>query len=470
MNQIEVIPITNPDFLYEDDRGKKITQSKLIDFLEENGFNSIILDGRRELIREVNGIVDIITPKTIFDFLRATLDTPYLREYYDVFAENPGKYIGGPKLQLLKNIDLVNDRDPRNSSRFYFQNCFCEVDEKSITLRDYSELNGSIWQKRIIKNDYSNSTTKSTGQFYQWCINITGKSPTRLLALRSILGYLLHRNKERGENKAIILYDERMGDENKANGRVGKTMLGEAIRQCREVVMNDCKTKDLRSQFANELVSITTDCVYYDDLPKNTKFENFYSFITTGVEVNKKFKPAFRIEGDRSPKLVISSNYYVLGDGGDSDQARRFEFEISNYYNAEFQPENDFGNRFWDSKWPKEEWNKFYEFMMGCVQVYLEHGLLNVEPINLKSKKIEDSTCPEFLEFAKAYFEIDKEMDKRELEAAFKKIYPQWETVSAHRFFKWCNSYAHDNDFTFEAEPSGGKYPCIFRSKSIRHE
>ncbi len=454
------------DFLVENEKGtKKILHAKLIYFLEDMGFNHAILDGRLELIRNTNGIIRRISIMEIIDFVRTTLEDNEHKEYIDVFAEGPSRYVGPAKLSLLRTVDLINDRDPRNSSRFYFQNCFCEVSAESIIINSYDKLQGSIWENRIIKREYKKSKKEFVGQFHQWSMNITGNNPQRFRALQSFIGYLLHRNKERGENKAIILYDEKMSEDGKANGRVGKTLLGMALGHCREVVMNDAKTKNFKSDFANELVSSTTDCVYYDDLPKSTNFENFYSFITTGVEVNKKYKAAFRIEDWRSPKLIISSNYYVLGDGGDSDRARRYEFEISNYYSADFTPEQEFGNRFWDSKWPESEWNNFFEFMMKCLQIYLKEGLIEVEPINLTTKKIKDSTSAEFLEFAAAFFTIGEKLDKRELETNFKFLYPRWKHLSPHGFHKWCGIYALNTGLNYRKWPSGGDYYCEFTEK-----
>ena len=79
------------------------------------------------------------------------------------------------------------------------------------------------------------------GQFEKFCYNIAGTNEIRFQALKTIIGYLLHRNKEVGEPKAIIFYDERMGQNNQAHGGTGKTLLSQALSKCREVEIFDGK-------------------------------------------------------------------------------------------------------------------------------------------------------------------------------------------------------------------------------------
>lgn len=453
-------------FLSEDEKGtKKILQSELIDFLEINGFHNLLFDGENTLVRDSNQILRRVSILEVIDFLRTTFESNDLREYYDVFADQPTRYLGASKLLLLKTIDLIDDRDQRDSSRLFFRNGYYEITSKNLTIRSYETLEGYIWQSRIIDRNFELPLQTSPGQFEQWCTRITGNSLSRFKALQSILGYLLHRNKEKGENKAIILYDEKMGDGNQANGRVGKTLLGKAIQQCREVVMNDGKTKNMRSNFANQLINSTTDCVYFDDLSKGANFETFYSFITTGLDVEKKYKSAFRIDETKSPKLIISSNHYVLGDGGDSDLGRRYEFEVCNYYSADFTPEMEFGNRFFDNAWPIDEWNKFFHFMMGCIQIYLKNGLIEAEPINLPSNKIKDATSPDFLEFGETYFKEDQWLDKRQLLIDFQALFPQYEDMTSNMFTRWSQQYARQKELDYEYKTAGGNTTFKFNTR-----
>lgn len=459
-----------PFIINEDNGKKKILQSRLVKFLEVNGFNQVFLDGESSYIREENRIIRKISIIEIVSFLREILEKEEHAEAYDVFAQSMTSYIGRAKLLLLKTVAPANDKDVRDLSKIFFQNCYCEITAETIIVKEYNALDFTIWENRINTRSYTESNEKSAGQFEQFCLNITGHDTERFRALRSFMGYLLHRNKERGENRAVILYDEMMGVGDRANGRTGKTMLGTAIENCRELIYYDGKTTNFSGNFIYQRIKHSTDIVYYDDLPKNINFEKFYSFLTTGIQVEKKYQQAFYIDGKDAPKLLISSNHYVKGDGGSSDLARRYEFEIINYYDKDFMPEHEFGNRFFGNYWSNIEWNKFYKFMMECVQTYLTYGLVEAEPINLGKNKIKDSTSKEFLEFAVVYFTADEKLDKRELLETFKEYFPLWKDLSSHQFTKWCKTYARYSGLSYRDQPSGGDYYCWFNSKNEGNE
>src|SRR5690606_35965421 len=130
-------------------------------------------------------------------------------------------------------------------------------------------------------------------------------------------------------------------------------------------------------------------------------------------------------------KILITSNYPVKGPGGSSDIRRRHEFELSNYYDADFTPEMEFGNRFFGNSWEQEEWNKFFYFMMSCVQDYLRNGLIEVKPINLKTSKLIERSCQEFVQFANENVKFNVWQDKRDFEIRFKESHPTID-VSPH--------------------------------------
>ena len=463
--------LTPLPFLIQDENGKKkILQSRLVKFLEANGFNQVFIDGESSYIREENRVIRKISIIEIVGFLRQILEKDEYAEAYDVFAQSMTSFIGKAKLLLLKTVQPADDKDSRDLSRLFFKDCYCEITAESIEIKSYNALDITIWENRIVQRSFSEPDDNKIGQFEKFCTNITGNDPERFKALKSFLGYLLHRNKDRGENKAIILYDEMMGVGDRANGRTGKTLLGNAIEQCRELIFYDGKTTNYTGNFIYQRIKHSTDTVYYDDLPKNIDFDKFYSFLTTGIQVEKKYQQAFYIEGKDAPKLLISSNHYVKGDGGSSDLARRYEFEIVNYYDKDFMPEQEFGNRFFGNDWSIMEWSKFFRFMMECIQTYLTSGLVEAEPINLGKNKIIDSTSKEFLEFAEVYFIIDKKLEKRELLETFKEYFPLWQDLSPHQFTKWCKTYARHKGIFYRDKPSGGDYYCWFNSVQVKDE
>jgi hypothetical protein len=202
----------------------------------------------------------------------------------------------------------------------------------------------------------------------------------------------------------------------------------------------------------------------YDDLKHKYSFENFFPMITSGLEVERKREKAFYIEFEKSPKLLITSNYYVTGPGGSSDERRRHEFELSNYYDQNFTPEVEFGNRFFGAQWDESEWSRFYHFMMDCCQTYLQQGLYKVPHINLSQNKFLDGMVEQFVTFTEGYVQNDTAIDKRAFERAFKDSYPEMADTSPHQITKWLNIYAVKKGVKYSSVSSGGNYNFILTS------
>jgi hypothetical protein len=448
------------DFWKYDEKGNlKILQSKLMKFLGRNGFVNIKQNGTNiGLVQELNNRIRKSSSEEVTQIIIDHIENKNLDEVNEIFSKGIGSYLSKMKFNLLKSIDLIDDRDGKDNSRFYFLNCFVDITKDFINPKRYRELDGIIWENRVLNNKFIVPVKGVRGQFEQFCLNISKKDEVRFNALKSMLGYLLHRNKENGEDKAIILYDENMGIGNKAHGGTGKTLLTEAISQCREVVLNSGKHIKTFSFFVYQRVNLTTDVLVFDDLDKKISLEQFFDMITGGIEVEKKRKQAFYISREMMPKIMFTSNYLVKGPGGSSDIRRRYEFELANYYNQDFIPEDEFGNRFFDNNWSTKEWNKFYLFMMECVQYYLKFGLIKADPLNLDKNKILDKMNQEFIDFSKDYIDINKWIDKREFEEFFKKFNPEYKDTSPHTILKWLKFYTDELGGELRTKSTGSKY------------
>lgn len=467
---METKTLRGMDFILHENGSKKIDQGKLIQFLEANGFHQTQIEGKVNLVDISQNLAQETSIYEIIQFLRNMLEL-FDPEVCSVFLKNPGSFVGYQKLLSLKQIDIFSDRDTVNTSKFFFKNCYCEISKDLISVKEYELLDSPVWKKRIIKRSYEAPVDSSPGQFELFCQKITGGTEERFLAFQSWYGYLMHRNREKGENKAVILYDEKMGEGDTANGRTGKSLLGEVLSMVREVVPFDGKDLKKNSVFKNQRLTHTSDLLFYDDYSKGQNLENLYSILTTGIEVEKKGKPAFYIPRAKAPKLLITSNYYIPGDGGDSDLARRYEFEISNYFSRKYQPENEFGIRFFAESWPEEEWNKFFYFLFKCVQVYLVHGLIEAEPLSLHKNKLISSTCEEFEEFAEVYFLLNERLDKRELHKNFIEYYSDnHKDLSINQFTRWCKEYSHQKGYLFNDKSSGGNFYCWFFTNNSINE
>jgi hypothetical protein len=461
----------NQNFWSNEGEKIKIYHSKLIQFLENEGYQKVRLsDTSYLLVKKDNNIIrqsseeEVIT--TVSNYLKENGEF----EVLESFVCGVGNYISTKKLYFLTSIDLINDRDSKDSCRFFFQNCFCNITKESIQVKEYSELENVIWKNRLIKYAFNAPENESKGQFEMFCEKITNNDPVRFEALKSILGYLLHRNKSVGDPKAIILYDENMGKNNQAHGGTGKTLLCLALAICIEAILFNGKEIKTGSWFKNQRVEITSDLLIYDDLDPKIQFDNFFSMITSGIEVEKKRQQSFQIDQSMSPKIVISSNYYVQGPGGPSDKRRRHEFELANYYSDIFTPEMEFGNRFFEEHWDQEEWNKFFYFMMQSVQVYLDKGLIKLDLGSMTKKKIISTTSNNFYDFAEILFEHNEWLDKREYLETYHYMYPEESEVTSHQFTKWVTNYSNENGFEAVHKSSGSKNLFMIKNTKENEE
>jgi hypothetical protein len=455
---------------WTNDGGKsKILQAKLIEFIESCGFVRVKLSKTNFILAKmINNRISQTTEGDIIGVIRDYLKNKNESKVYETFASNVGGYISSKKLDLLTTINLIEDKDEKHSSLFYFQNGYCQVTKEGIEFIDYKLLPNVIWEENILNREINKINDNLKGHFEIFCLNLSKGSNNRFLSLKTTIGYLLHRNKEYGEQKAVILYDELMGLNNSANGGTGKTLLGKAISELRNTVFYDGKNIKKGSWFINQRIDFNTNVAIYDDLAKDYDFENFFPMITSAIEVERKRQDSFQIDEENTPKILISSNYYVKGPGGNSDFRRRHEFEIANYYNSENNPEKEFGNRFFGKNWSAEEWNKFDFFMMECVSCYFNNGLIQAEPLNIHQNMLSSNSCKEFIEYSEC-FPINEWIDKRVVHAEFVEIYPEHKLLTINQFSKWIQKYADDFELKYETKSSGGKNVFCLMKKEIKN-
>lgn len=441
----------------------KINHYRLINFISWLGYVRVKVDNNNTLLAKVkDNRMSITKEADIANDIKEFLIKEEKENVLEVFIRGIAGYINSKKLDLLPSIDLIQDRDTAKQSYFFFKNVYVIVTKEETKLCSYDSLKFPIWENRILSHEFNMPDTQE-GQFEKFCRNITGNDDDRFKGLKTMLGYLLHRNKEFGEPRAVILYDSELNQNGNANGGTGKTLLSVALSKCRQVEIFDAKDLKIGS-FKNQRIELNTDVIVYDDLKKDYSFEQFFPLITSGVEVEKKGKQSFMIPHDSSPKLLISSNYIVKGPGGSSDKRRRYEFELLNYYNHNFTPEMEFGNKFFGEAWSIEEWNKFYFFMMSCVSQYLLSGLQKVNDINLNISRLAAYSSPEFVDYIQTYVPCDEWYDKRESMDEFKILFPEYQHLKPHTYHKWLVNYSDATGLLYEDKSTGGNYKFIFKT------
>lgn len=440
--------------------------TKFIDFLKNQGFAKIQFGKAYDLIRVTDNIASLQNPQNIKDFVfkhvNRSIENPRHREKLtDLMYDRVNKYFGETLLETVDNIALEIQPDTINSSFLFYKNGILEIKKgETHSLIDYAALDKPIWETQIKKRNFNFITAKTQkSEFEQFMWNAASKNENRFSAICSAIGYLLHRYKNKSNAKAIILMDEKITDV--PVGRTGKSMLGKAISYMRESVRIDGKNYEFDSKFTFQDVSPTTEILEFNDVTKNFDFEKLFSVITDDMQVKYKYKLPFPLPFEKSPKILVSTNYTILGHG-DSYRDRLFEIEFSDHYNAYWKPIDEFGHLFFD-EWNDEEWNRFDNFMVECLQLYLDEGLISYKTVNVEQKKLLMETSSEFLDFMKGGYVGSREYDKENLFYEFKK-YLGYESdmfgncpVKKNTFTKYLKTYAAFNQLQYIERNSNGK-------------
>lgn len=445
-----------PQFWYERNDKLEIDEVVYQDFLKRMGFGKFYLGKDYIFVRERDNVLEEVNPSIIKDFVvRYVRNLPYRvspnfnrNDLRRKLLNKNHKLFGETYLEFIDPIRIEFMKDKYDRSFFFYENCFVEVTKDAIIPQSYENLGGTIWEKSKIKRDFRIVETETEFTRFLW--NVCGKDKDRYNALRSAIGYMLHRYKDPSLSKAVIFIDEKLSDA--AFGRSGKGLVTNGIGKLRNLVEIDGKRFKIDGNFAFQSVGVDTDIIYFDDANKRFPFEKLFSIITGGLNVEKKNQPEFHIPFEDAPKIIITTNYSVQGTD-DSTLDRQFVVEFTDHYNKRFRPVNEFGHRFFDD-WNEQEWLEFDNFMLGCVRYYLSEGLVEYEHVNLMEKQLIDSTSPEFAEFIED-MELGKEYNKKELYAEFQEMYPDYDKLHQNTFTGWIKRYANLKELKVQERKSG---------------
>jgi hypothetical protein len=385
--------LEHEDFWYLNDKNKiQIDLLKYKLFLERNGFKKHFPSGSQKpnwLFIQSNKVVETSIEK-IKDFVlnylieRQEIDVwKYCAGYQNLFSEN--------LLAMLETIELMMLKDSKFVSYLAFKNGILEVNKNAINLIDYIDVDGYVWESQIIQRDWE-TLEDFENEYKQFVTNISNNEP---ISVECVIGYLLSTYKNKMNNKAIILNDEVISEN--PEGGTGKGLFVQGLRQIRRVSILDGKTFDDKKSFPYQTVSPETQVLVFDDVKKNFDFESKFSLVTEGMTLERKNKDAIRLKVEDSPKMVISTNYAIKGEGNSHDR-RRFELEIAQYYGKNLTPYDEFGKQLFDD-WEDLEFKKFDNYMVYCLQSYLKNGLIKQNAKNLKMRKFIAETCMEFHEW-----------------------------------------------------------------------
>ncbi|MBS3739502.1 MAG: hypothetical protein KGY51_11010 [Psychroflexus sp.] len=437
------------EFWYYDDKNKiRLSPHKYKFYLEQNNFLKYFPTDTSTFtfIKKEENLIEETNEKRIKDFVLNDLlsrpDTDY--GPYDFMAGNPG-YFNVNYLSMLKSADINLKEDTKNACYLYYRNCAVKITKDSVKEIDYLDLDGYVWKNQIIDRNYK-KTDHHKAEFRTFVWLIANKEVERYNSFQSVIGYLLHSFKTSSKNKAIIFNDETISEN--PNGGSGKGLFWNALSKMKKVSMIDGKTFTFEKSFPYQTVSADCQILVFDDVRKNFNFESLFSVITEGITLEYKGQDAIKIPVEKSPKILITTNYTVGGVGG-SHERRKFEVEMSSYFGVNHTPEDEFKHMLFDD-WSEEEWQIFDNYMIACVQKYLKTGLVSHEFQNLDVRKFIKETNMEFYEFVHSE-EVSLPEDgtriyKADLYSQFIQDYPDYAQgkykLTQKSFKKYLDKYA----------------------------
>lgn len=458
-------------FWQYDDEGKiELNKRDFRDFLTDNGvFRFRVTLERWILIQVVDNIVTQISKAEIKSIVSQYVDKEESADVYEYIANNVTKTFSDDWLELLPEATIEFKRDDAESSSIFYENGFLHITKDKKELRPYSELDGFIWNTQILNRKVELSDKRPESDFERFIYNVSGggsvstpeekdKANKRYASVCSAIGYLIHGYKNPACLPAVILNDEVISEN--PEGRTGKGLIAKSISKFKNTVMFDGKTFGFDKSFVYQKVDLDSEIMFFDDVKENFSFESLFSVITNGVDVEKKGKGAFTIPFERSPKVIVTTNYAIKGGGGSND-ARKFELELHMHYTKDHTPKDEFGKLFFD-EWTLEEWNLFDLFMSECVQLFLREGLIPQELVNLPEKKLINDTSIGFVEFMDEWIhgrgKKGEVYAKSDFYLEFNPDYPVQKFPSKIMFGKWCKRYFEFHRIGVEdySHPVGG--------------
>jgi hypothetical protein len=427
-------------WFYDKKQNIKIDPLKYKLFLERNGFKKFFFADslKPSFVKIESNIVSETSVEKIKDFVlnyllnnNETDVFSYLASYQNLFTDS--------FLAMLETIELMMLTDDRKKSYIAFQNGILEVTEDNVFLNEYINVNGYIWKNQIIKRDFIESDNLEN-DYEKFINNISNKEP---LSMQCAIGYLLHTYKNKINNKAIILNDEVISDN--PEGGTGKGLLVQGLKEIRRVGILDGKSFDDKKSFPYQTISQDTQILVFDDVKKNFDFESKFSLVTEGITLERKGKDAIKLGVEHSPKMLISTNYAIKGEGNSHDR-RRHEIEIAQYYNSKLTPFDDFNRTLFDD-WDENDYIRFDNYMVNNIQLYLKNGLLKqTNAKNIKLRKFISETSQEFYEWCNYEDNeiVNIRLNKRNTFDQFVNDYQDYKKwLTQKRFNIWIKKYAN---------------------------
>ena len=437
-------------------------------YLSDNGFYKYYPEGSENfvMVRRSSNLIHNTMEPQIKDHTLGYLESLQDWSIYNYFAEKT-KYFKYDFLGLMESITIEPPQDTLDTAHLFFRNCVVIVKKRSVKTIPYDEFDHWVWADHVIKRDFQESDTD--GDFATFVSDLGSDEDDRIKSIQSTIGYLLHSYKDPGYSPAVILNDEVISDN--PEGGTGKGLFVNAVAQLKKTALLDGKAWDPKKSFPYQTVKTDTQILSFDDVKYNFDFERLFSVITEGITLEYKNKTAIKIPKERSPKIVVTTNYAIAGEGH-SHERRKWELEFSQFYNKEMTPTHRLGKRLFD-EWDDDEWRKFDNYMIKCLQLFLNKGLIKSKFKNLKQRKFHSETSKDFADWAEdkdnVFTRPEAKSYLNEMFGDFTTNNPDYQRMKRNTFYRWIEKYG---EYKFGRRPEKrrdgpGTY-VVFKVKDLK--
>jgi hypothetical protein len=439
-------------------------------------------------VRKIDNVIEEVSVKAIKEVLNYYLNQlPSLSVEFDglfeeftreaqieTFYKQTHLVINESFLGYLEKDESEILTDTGDCAYIPFQNGVIEVSKEAVIKTEFAELRDKVvWRNNIIPRDIGNRSVG--GHFAKFISNVCKDDPKRINSLKSAIGYLLHSYHHSSGGQMVLLYDEMITDLNNPQGGTGKGLIANAVSSIRHTVKIDGKKFRGDNRFDFQEVDFATRVLWLDDVSKHVDIDRFNSITTDGFNIEKKFKDSLKIPSAQSPKILICSNI-ILDCTGTTRKRRQFMIELAPYYSSRIGTGIEepiiqiHGTRFFTDEWDEMEWNRFYWYMIDCLQLYLSKGLLFMPAINVVENRSRQLIGEDFFNWVKEQnFEPGKEYPTATLYEDYKNLYEKGNDKFLQRTFSnKLKAFFNLKDLKLEffTKPNSSSKESYFRIKN----
>ena len=392
-------------------------------------------------------VVRTISVDDARDFMYSFAEAHCSRRVNNMLLQGGSQYVGPYQMSRLAFIQPNFINMQREEQYFYFSDTCWHINQQKVEEVGYEGITHHIWreQKRDFSAKYLGKplisfrkegdectyTLTEEGRrchYLQFLINTSNftwrKKPEEiekgelyennlhLLSKLCAIGYMLMEVKDPNVARAVVGMDGKQSEVGESNGRSGKSLIGELIRQVMPLAYLPGKRPDLLNDaFVWNDIEESTRLVFIDDVLQNFNFEALFPNITGDWTVNKKGGVRITFPFTKSPKIYLATNHAIRGSGS-SFADRQWLIAFSDYYNESHKPVDDFGVLFF-SEWDYTQWNLCWNLLACCVQLYLKYGVVQAPGERLQQRKLRQEIGEVIISWADEYYSSEDHLGKR---------------------------------------------------------